>query len=266
MAITRLSQVGQSGMGKITNGQDYIDALATQYVVKPPRATGIGGFVFDYEGTISIDHQADITDHWTEANSAIQDHIAIKPIKITLQGFVSELALRPTTGLVGALGVIQDKLGLIPGYTNGWSPQMATRLQKAVTTATNAATAINTAIARAGNIVDMIPGASSGETKQQQAYRSLVSMYKTKQLMYVVTPYTTYPRMVISALSFTQDDTTKTITDITVTLKQLNFASVTYTAYDPTIFAAQASAQRQSIVDAGKTKGQDKSILYTLVH
>src|SRR5260221_4663943 len=47
-------------------------------------------FIFDYEGEQSLSLEADITDHFIEDNTSIQDHIALKPVRITTHGFIGE--------------------------------------------------------------------------------------------------------------------------------------------------------------------------------
>ena len=266
----------QSGVNAVKNGRAYVDNLANKYIMGPKFVKGIGGFVFDYEGRTSIKHQAAITDHYTENNTVINYHVAIQPVKLNLSGFVSELTLKSPAGLLGALDKLQSKLGVLPAYLGNSTPQMAAKLSKALTTAANVTNNIDNAITRTGNIVGLLKGNIISNllgngikfSKQQQAYEELESLYNTKQLMWVSTPYKAFENMVIEALDFTQDDDTKTITDISVTLKQIRFASVTFVAYDPSIFSAKANAQKKDLVNAGTTKGDPKdlhSIAYDLV-
>jgi len=71
----------------------------------------IGEFLFDIEGTSQITLEADITDHYVEDNTAIQDHIALKPEKITLKGYQGEVVTteqiqnKTTAQLISKLGV-----------------------------------------------------------------------------------------------------------------------------------------------------------------
>lgn len=55
----------------------------------PPA--GIAGFLFDVpeEQTFVLD--SDITDHFVEDNTAIQDQVALRPEKVTLRGLVAEI-------------------------------------------------------------------------------------------------------------------------------------------------------------------------------
>jgi len=65
-----------------------------KYVVAPITQFGLGGFVFDVEGATNIDLTADITDHYTEDNVAVQDHIALRPKRIRLDTYVGEVVYR----------------------------------------------------------------------------------------------------------------------------------------------------------------------------
>ena len=87
----------------IPNGQAYVDGLVNKYVLRTKNSQGIGGFVFDYLGDVNVSLQADITDHFAEDNTAIQDHVAMRPIKVVMRGFVSELVMKAPQGVVGAL-------------------------------------------------------------------------------------------------------------------------------------------------------------------
>ena len=49
------------------------------------------GFLFNILGEEVVTLTADATDHYVEDNSAIQDHIALKPITITLHGYIGEV-------------------------------------------------------------------------------------------------------------------------------------------------------------------------------
>src|SRR6185312_8744514 len=47
--------------------------------------------LFHYEGEQTASLESDITDHYIENNTAIQDQIALKPVIITTHGFIGEL-------------------------------------------------------------------------------------------------------------------------------------------------------------------------------
>lgn len=264
MAITTAAQ---SGLGSLNlqDGNNYVNNLANKYIVKPKTASGIGGFVFDYEAESNLQLTSEITDHYLETNDAVQDHIAQRPIKVTLHGYVAELIQRQPQGLVGALATIQNKLTTVPAYLGKYTPGAIQTIQSAITKAQNTVNTINQGLARVQNIVGLFPGATPQKSKQQQAFSKLRSLWETRQVFTVQTPYTTFDSMVIETLSFTQPEETKYWSDITVTLKQLRFVS-TNTFSNKAVFGGRAAQQRQSQVSQGKTKGTTKpvSILFSL--
>ena len=86
-----LADTSKEALNTITNAEDFIDDLSTKYILKPLGARGIGGFVFDIPDEAKVTLSADITDHWVEDNTTVNDQIAIKPDMIALSGFVGEL-------------------------------------------------------------------------------------------------------------------------------------------------------------------------------
>lgn len=256
----------QSGLGSLNlqDGNNYINTLANKYIVKPKNAKGIGGFVFDYEGEASVTFQADITDHFLESNDAVQDHIAQRPVKIMLRGFVSELVQKAPQGLVGALASIQNRLTTVPAYLGRYTPGALSTIQKSITAAQNTVNTINQSIARVQNIVGMFPGAAPQKSKQQQAFAQLQSLYLSRQVFTVETPYSTFDSMVIETLTFVQPEDTQSWSDISVTMKQLRFVDTQTVQSTSGAFGGRSSLQRQDLTAQGKTKGTpvQTSLLY----
>ena len=257
MSIQSLAGSVKNGMkdANANYGMGYLDSLSNQYIVKPVHAQGIYGFVFDYEGSTRIALESDITEHYTEDNNNISDHIALKPIKLTLHGFVAELMLKKPAGVLGALAAISSRLGTVPAYLGNQTPGFVQKLQNAATAATNAANAIDTAVTRAENVVGMLSGAEPGPTKQQRAYEQLAALWKSKQICTVETPHKYFSSMAIQSVMFEQDEDTKYITDIVVTLKEIRFATIETTAFNNKRYAGRYTAQAMPGTDGGKTAG-----------
>lgn len=75
-----------------------VSTLQNKAIVRPdnpPR--GIAGFLFDIRQEETIELNSDITDHYVEDNTAIQDQVALKPEMITLRGLVAELSTHSPT-------------------------------------------------------------------------------------------------------------------------------------------------------------------------
>lgn len=74
---------------------DLVKSLTTldqQAIVRPNNPPpGIAGFLFDIELEQKVELTSDITDHFVENNTAVNDHIGLRPEMVTFQGVVAEL-------------------------------------------------------------------------------------------------------------------------------------------------------------------------------
>jgi len=59
--------------------------------VYDPKHPGLNGFLFDIDDSDQVTFESDITDHYVEDNTAVQDHIALRPIQIMLKRFQGEV-------------------------------------------------------------------------------------------------------------------------------------------------------------------------------
>ena len=251
----------------LQDGQNYLNTIANKYIVKPKTAAGIGGFVFDYEGETTLTYQAEITDHYLESNDPVQDHIAQRPVRLVLRGFVSELAQKAPAGVLGALTTIQNKLTAVPAYLGKYTPGAIQGIQKSLTTAQNTVNQINLGLSKVQNIVGLLPGAAPQKSKQQKAFAQLQSLWLSRQVLTVQTPYTYFSSMAIESLTFIQPDETTSWSDISVTLKQLRFVEVAVTPTTNT-YAGRSAYQRALQSAQGKTTGTPvaQSVLFQAFH
>jgi hypothetical protein len=247
----------------IPDGQAYVDGLVNKYVLRSKAIQGIGGFIFDYLGEVNVSLQADITDHFAEDNTAIQDHVAIRPIKVTMKGFVGELVMPKPQGVVGALASAQSALTQANAYLGTYTPGVAQTLSKAITQVQNTVNTINQTLAKAQNIISLFPGSPPASTKQAKAYSQLFTAMVQKLPMTIDTPYRVLKNMMIEQIVFVQPEDTQSWTDISVTLKQINFVEVITVADDGTM-AGRLAQQAQTPTNKGVVPGApaNVSVLY----
>ena len=249
----------------ITNGRNFLDAKANKYLVKPKTAEGIGGFLFDYEVQTDVVLQAEITEHYTEKNTFVMDHIAQRPIRISLRGLVGEKVLTHPSGVVGALANIQSKLTTLPAMLGKYTPGAVQKLARAVTKAQDTVTKIDNYIHRAQNLVGLFAGSTPGPTRQHRAFMDLYGLWTSRAVFTVNTPFKYFDSMVIEQLSFIQEEDTKYISDICVTLKEIRFAGVDSSKGQSTTDALQtndgrAAYQRQGQTNKGRTVGTQTAL------
>lgn len=203
-------------------------------------------FVFDYDGENTILLESDVTDHFVENNTTIQDQIALKPEVITVQGFVGELndilpkALQP-------LKEIADKLTVVSGYI----PSLSVTALNILNTAAQAYAVANLVNDAASSAWDTIISGSAADiqTKQQIAFNKFYAFWQNRQLFSVSTPWNAFGNMVIKSLRAVQDADTRMITNFEITFKKMRFAqTVTLTGQQ---LQTRLNAQGATVVNNG---------------
>lgn len=213
----------------------------------------------------SLNLQSQITDNYIENNTAVQDHIALSPVVITLRGYVGEVEFKPPTVFTNyltdkinsytsnTLGItVSDKLGplsaLLPPVDN--VNQMAR----------NAVQYVESSFNRYKRIYNQLMSLSKKgqkqvtESVQQYVAKNLKEMWENRTLVEVVTPYGLYKNMAIQSITLTQGNTT-TLSELSVSLKQINFAETQTTKPDTDRMAMYNAIQRTEVENCGKAQG-----------
>lgn len=258
---------------------DITSALNT-YIVSPLNAFGLGGFVFDVKTEEMTTLAAEITDHYTEDNKALQDHIALRPKRITLKGLVGELVyVSPTGDSTTPLQTVTQKLTELAGFL----PQLSAatvQAQSAISGIDSAGAtlaSLSAAVPAAANIFGLVQsaiGATTGNTvKQQSAYQFFAACQAGGILMGVQTPWEFLTNMAIETIVAIQPEESIFVTDFAITLKQIRIATTQTattplsgtggTASNPQIGQGANSVQAAPQTNIGIISGQSTSILPT---
>lgn len=99
-----------------------LTTLQQKAIIRPNNPPlGIAGFLFDITGDEWIELTSQVTDHYTEANTAIQDNIALEPEKVTVRGLVAELRSSAPSPQEAApvTNPLPDNVPLTPPLTAG---------------------------------------------------------------------------------------------------------------------------------------------------
>lgn len=208
---------------------DALSADLQSYVVAPLNAFGLGGFLFDAEGESTARLSADITDHYTEDNRAVQDHIAIHPNRITLKGYVGEVTYTQPGKDQSFLQTAVQKLTTISAFLPLLSSS-AVQMQAAIASPVNSDITLSDASNIYGLVKNLI-ATTGDEARQQNAFLYFKSLMNQGVLMGVQTPWEFITNMVVESIIAIQPETSKYITDFSITLKQIRIAKTKTTAY-----------------------------------
>lgn len=224
-------------------------------LIKPRNPPpGIAGFLFDIKMSENVSQTAQVTDHFTEDNYAIQDHVALEPVKITLTGRVGELVHTKAAALAFLSAVI-DRLSPLGIFT----PAQGAEAQKAIASANLIVNTYNSIETNFKSLSDVLLG-EPALNKQQKAYATFDGYFQGRSLLTVETPWRTYENMLIENWSADQGEESIYETTFTLTFKQLRLVS---TETNKGTLRGRIAQQKASMVDKGKVRG--KSIIAATV-
>ena len=254
----------------LANGANKALGLANLILVTPNQTTGYQpqnapsfanntalpppSILFNYEGENTANLTSDITDHFIEDNTAVQDQISLKPITITTQGFVGELndvapaALEP-------LKIIAEKLTTVSGYVPALSTTALLAYANAFQLYQVGKATINSAVGAWASIngsrgANVINGSGFGgrtfpaQTQQQLYFQQFYAYWFQRTLFTIQTPWAIFQDMAIMNVRAVQDAETRMISDFEVQFKQLRFASTA--VVDAELFSSNQMSGRAS--------------------
>lgn len=178
-------------------------------------------FLFDYEGDQSVTLKSNITDHYVEDNTTLQDQIALAPEMIKVSGFIGELTNTPPKDLL-ALRNTATRLYTVSAFT----PELSIAALQAY----NAAKLIYDVAKQTKNAAVQgwasVTGGSTTptQTKQQIAFATFYGYWRSRTLFTIQTPWRIFEDCAIDTLTASQNGDTELITDFEITFKQMRFA------------------------------------------
>lgn len=283
---------GRIEQPSLTRGNDpagYLDGKRSAFVA-PKSARGISGWLFDLPLEENLELSSDITDHFTEDQSFIQDHVVRQPRRITLRGEIAELVFSPSGARsqaeadaggfdpAGTLEQIQNRLGTVEAYIGDRLPGAVQASRRVVNTAQEVEAFYSRNMNRAQNVVGFFqdddpdpdfPGPTTqNTTRQRRLYNDLKALWMRNEVVTVMTPWEYFDSMLIEQISAQQDEDTTQISEITITLKEYRAATVaSRTDFNEDVLPPREEIQGEEPEDGGTVQGEeqdDRSLLQAL--
>lgn len=242
----------------VLNSADTLNGLTNKFVVSPIFNLGIAGFVFDIPKETRIQLESESTDHFAEDNSAIQDHIALRPNIITTGGFVSELKFTKADPKEGKQELVEKLVAinaLIPVLTTA-----ARSAKNAVDVAkTQGATLDSLAAATTGgiDIFKAYKALNPPDSEQAKAFNFFRAMRDARQLVAVDTPWGFFNNLVIKTIIAVQSEESESVTDFTMVLKEFRTVQTQFVPFAEDEFQGRGANQRSEVQDQGKAQGKE---------
>jgi hypothetical protein len=237
-----------------------------QSAQRPPGSQGptLNGksYLFHIEGENSISLESDITDSYVETNYAINDHIALRPERVTVQGFIGELNDIFPVNIAGfGLNFLKTKLTQLAAYEPAFS---ATQLINLNTTFLYYQVLANTA-STIGQGISLFSKDYEYLTKQSYFFGLFYTAWRNRVLYTVQTPWRKFDDMAIESLRAIQDANTRMISDFEITFKKLRFidTQLSNEKYADTVKQGQLAGQASAVQNQGENALQQSSVTFT---
>lgn len=227
-----------------------VGSALQSYVVSPMAAFGLGGFIFGIDGEDEVALMSEITDHYAEDNSVLNDNIALKPKRFTLRSYVGEQQVLINSSQPSILQQVAQKLTVVTSMLPAVS---AAESQVGALVAGGASSLnFNSLVSSGANIYAMVKNLITPTTGQAAAYAYFQALYKMKILMSVQTPYEFITNMAIESIIARQDEETKNMSHFIIVLKEFRVAQTLVLA---NVAAGSTGLQSQPTQQLGNITG-----------
>ena len=236
-------------------------------VVNIIGATGIAGFKFNIPESELVKFENEISDHYTDNNSPVQDHIVEKPIEITVTGLVGDYfysrhiiqdlvaQVVPTLTLVKefvpqispVVMALKEKFNIGASSTYNFDPETGVLSGGSITN-------------YSFNLIDLFKlfqNLYKLKSAQTRAFIFFECLWKMKSLFSVETTWKRYDNMLVKSLEAKRDKNLD-ITEFSLTFKQMSFTQSLLETPDE--YKTRLSMQNAPMVNKGVEEGTEVSV------
>lgn len=266
MATTTTLNVGISkNADELEKYNPYSDR-SIQYIFR-------SGFV----SSDKLELEADITDHYTEDNSTVQDHMALKPMRYTVRGIIGEKVftpLKPYEYQVPSKNI--SKLATATGLLSVLSPTLSSYMQTAVAAYNYVEDSYKRYAGTISNIKDFFSKNKTGRTinatstkdvikdsKQERALNEILIFQQKRTLVDIDSPYGYFSNFLIESAYIEQTDTIWK-SELVVNLKEYRSVETLLTDIDSKAYEDRYKQQMEAEQNLGNVQGKDAELTSTL--
>ena len=235
----------------LANLVDLASTAGGMYVVAPQNIES-EVYLFDTRGEEEAALESDITDNWIETNTTMQDHIGLKPMIITLSGYVGELTNKLPKELENLQKAeVSSKLSALSPFT----PELTTQTQYILNRTQELYGIYEKANKTVSRIEEELRGIDvpQGVNNQQAVFDKFYQLWEKRSLVTVYTPFGVFDNMAIMSLHARQDEETAYISEFRVSFKKIRIAGLMTTYTDE-------KKQREAIAAMPLSNQIDKGI------
>ena len=242
----------------------YTDAQTA--VINILSASGIAGFKFHIPETEMVKFENEITDHYIDTGTAIQDHIVQKPITITVTGLVGDY-FYSNNKIEDFFALIIPTLTLvkefIPEFTKTFGIKYGSEKELKniqLPGGPQAPTLLAGISKNQFNVMDLFTLFQSLyklKSAQTRAFLFFECLWKSRSLFSVETTWKRYDNMVVQSMQARRDNNAD-ITEFSITFKQLSFAQTVTETFEQ--YVNRRQQEMSKTVNKGVEVGQQEDI------
>lgn len=223
---------------------------------------GYAGFIFDITKDETVEMDSEITDHYIEDGSAVQDHIALAPDRVTVSGLVGEyknIIANDTNSLQRAVQKLTTLQSYLPPLSDAAQSVYNIFSRKSDNFAswegfTDLASDI-------GNLWKDYKNINIPANEQQRAFLYFEALRNARVTFTIQTPFRYYTDMAIEKIIARQSGASRDETDFEVVFKKIRYVRTELTDISEKGERQSRNAQQwSSVVKKGITKGKELNI------
>ena len=215
----------------------------------PIQNMGISGFLFDVIGDEEVSLDSEITDHFVEDNTAVQDHIALRSPKVTVRGYVGDLSVA-VQGLAQLAQSIVERLTLLETLI----PALTTQATQSFNNI-QSISQVTYLVAQASNLYNIFSNANASNLKQQTAFNYFMALWASRTLCSVQTPFQIFNNMAIENVRALQPGESLYMGDFSVTFKSIRTVRSQISLGSIPTLAIDRTSEQSAADNLGSTNG-----------
>lgn len=250
-----LNNVYSQPFNSLTNLVDLASTAGEMYLVAPENIES-EVYIFDTRGEEEANLESDITDNWIEDNTTMQDHIGLKPLIITLSGYVGELNNKVDPDFKEVSDAYKGTLEPL----NPFLPKLTAQAEYIVNRTEEVYGIYKKANKTVLRLEDKLNDISTPDvSNQQKIFGKFYDLWKKRTLCSVYTPFGVFNSMAILSLNAKQGEDSPYISEFSLTFKEIRIAGL-ISSYNDSEKSAKANITMAKQKDKGVKKPKSTTL------
>lgn len=219
---------------------------------------GIAGFVFDISNDAIVELENEITDHYVENGTPIEDHIAMRPERVTLSGYCGEYR-NIVNDDKSTLQKVSEKLITVASYLPALNQAAENIYNRSKNKGVESASIMDV-VDTGTDLFKAYRSVNIPSDNQSEAFIFFEALRNARSTFTIQTPYRYYTDMAIETMRATQSGATKDETSFEITFKKIRIVNTKTTAIAESVVEnaqGRLANQISGTVNKGISKGKE---------